>query len=66
MRDSAMCVIRGRRANDKMFHVEHTTKRRRRMVIYDGNDPVVGLVVAIGVLLVIACVVISVVKGGAE
>jgi len=32
------------------------------MVIYDGNNPIVGLIVAIGVLLVIACVVISVVK----
>lgn len=34
------------------------------MVIYDGNDPVVGLVVAIGVLLAIVCVTISVVKRG--
>ena len=32
------------------------------MIIYDGNNPIVGLVVAIGVLIVIACVVISVIK----
>ena len=32
------------------------------MIIYDGNNSVMGLVVAIGVLLVIACVVISVIK----
>lgn len=32
------------------------------MIIYDGNNPVMGLVVAIGVLLVVACVIISVIK----
>lgn len=32
------------------------------MIIYDRNSPEMGLVVAIGVLLVIVCVVISVVK----
>ena len=32
------------------------------MIIYDGNNSVMSLVVAIGVLLVIACVVISVIK----
>ena len=32
------------------------------MIIYDGNNPIMGLVVAIGVLVVIACVVISVIK----
>lgn len=32
------------------------------MIIYNGNDPITGLVVAIGVLIVIVCVVISVIK----
>ena len=32
------------------------------MIIYEGNNPITGLVVAIGVLLVIACIVISVIK----
>ena len=32
------------------------------MVIYDGNSPIMGLIVAIGILIVIACVIISVVK----
>lgn len=32
------------------------------MIIYDGNNPIMGLAVAIGVLIVIACVVISAVK----
>lgn len=38
------------------------------MIIYDGNNPITGLFVAIGVLIVIACVIISAVsnKGGKE
>lgn len=38
------------------------------MIIYDGNDHITGLLVAIGVLIVVACVIISVVsnKGGEE
>lgn len=29
------------------------------MIIYDGNDPIMGLFVAIGVLVIIACIIIS-------
>lgn len=36
------------------------------MIIYDGNNPIMGLVVAIGVLIVIVCVAISVVKRGGK
>ncbi len=36
------------------------------MIIYDGNSPIIGLVVAIGVLIVIACVIISAVKRGGK
>lgn len=32
------------------------------MIIYDGNNPVMGLIVAIGVLLVVACVIVSVIS----
>lgn len=32
------------------------------MIIYDGNSPIMGLVVAIGILIAIVCVIISVVK----
>ena len=32
------------------------------MIIYDGNSPIMGLVVAIGILIAIVCVIISIVK----